>query len=93
MGCDDVKRILYFFLDGALGESKRRVVNDHLRLCPDCERRSRVHRKLRELVQKRLGFVAASQLDGRALPAAPCLADLREAYRETIVEGNEDAAV
>jgi len=60
MGCDDVKRVLYFFLDGALGENKRRVVNDHLSLCPDCERRSRVHRKLRELVQRRLVFVPAS---------------------------------
>ena len=60
MGCDDVKRVLYFFLDGALGENKRRVVNDHLSLCPDCERRSRVHRKLREFVRRRLGFVPAS---------------------------------
>jgi len=60
MGCDDVKRVLYFFLDGALGEKKRRVVNDHLSLCPDCERRERVHRKLRELVKTRLARIPAT---------------------------------
>ncbi|TMC98450.1 MAG: zf-HC2 domain-containing protein [Chloroflexi bacterium] len=60
MGCDDVKRVLYFFLDGALGERKRRSVNDHLSLCPDCERRTRLHRRLRDLVQRRLTRVPAS---------------------------------
>jgi len=60
MGCDDVKRVLYFFLDGVLGDSKRQGVTDHLSLCPDCERRTRVHRKLRELVQRRLSRVPAT---------------------------------
>lgn len=60
MVCDDVKRLLYFFLDGALGKEKGRSVTDHLSLCPDCERRSRVHRKLRDLVQRRLAHVPAS---------------------------------
>ena len=60
MGCDDVKRVLYFFLDGALGERKRRSVDDHLSLCPDCERRSRLHRRLRDLIQRRLARVPAS---------------------------------
>jgi anti-sigma factor (TIGR02949 family) len=61
MGCDDVKRVLYFFLDGALGDRKRRVVTDHLSLCPDCERRSRVHRKLREFVRRRLTRIPATE--------------------------------
>jgi mycothiol system anti-sigma-R factor len=61
MVCDDVKRILYFFLDGALGKEKGRIVTDHLSLCPDCERRSRVHRKLRDLVQRRLAHVPAPE--------------------------------
>ena len=60
MVCDEVKRVLYFFLDGALGDNKRQGVNDHLTLCPDCERRSRVHRKLRELVKRRLERIPAS---------------------------------
>ena len=61
MGCDDVKRVLYFFLDGALGENKSRSVNDHLSLCPDCERRSRVHRRLREFLKRRLARVSATE--------------------------------
>jgi anti-sigma factor (TIGR02949 family) len=60
MGCEDVKRVLYFFLDGALGENKKRVVDDHLSLCPDCERRSRVQTKLREFVRRRLARVPAT---------------------------------
>ena len=60
MGCDDVKRVLYFFLDGALGDKKRRSVNDHLNLCPDCARRSRLHQRLRELLRRRLAPVSAS---------------------------------
>lgn len=60
MGCDDVKRVLYFFLDGALGDNKRRSVNDHLSLCPDCERRSRLHQRLRTFIRRRLAAVPAS---------------------------------
>jgi len=59
MGCDDVKRVLYFFLDGTLGDKRRGDVNQHLNLCPECERRSRVHRRLRDFVRKRLGKVEA----------------------------------
>lgn len=60
MGCDDVRRVLYFFLDGALGPSKARSVTAHLSDCPDCEQRSRVHQRMRELFRQRLPAVPAS---------------------------------
>lgn len=37
------------------------------------------------LTTSSLGFVAASQLDGRTLPPAPRLPDLREAYRAAVI--------
>jgi len=61
MGCDDVKRVLYFFLDGTLGEKSRSDVDHHLEECPDCKRRSHVHRRLRVFVQQRIGRVAAPE--------------------------------
>ena len=54
MLCDDVKRVIYFFLDGSLGKSKFRDVDDHLHRCPDCEARANVQRRLRLFIQKRL---------------------------------------
>jgi anti-sigma factor (TIGR02949 family) len=61
MGCDDVKRVLYFFLDGALDDNRRRSVNEHLTLCPDCEQRSLVHTRMRAFVRQRLTPVAAPE--------------------------------
>jgi len=61
MGCDDVKRVLYFFLDGALDAQKRQSVNDHLTHCPDCEQRSLVQLRLRTFVRQRLSPVAAPE--------------------------------
>jgi mycothiol system anti-sigma-R factor len=54
MICDDVKRVIYFFLDGQLSENKRKDFSSHLDLCSDCERRAEIQRRLREFVQKRL---------------------------------------
>ena len=54
MICKDVKRVVYFFLDGQLGESKQKDFSSHLDLCTDCERRAAIHRRLRQFVQKRL---------------------------------------
>lgn len=57
--CDDVKRIAYFFLDGALAPDRARDVEKHLTDCTDCDERMTLHRRMREFVRRRL----------RALPA------------------------
>jgi mycothiol system anti-sigma-R factor len=54
MLCDDVKRVVYFFLDGSLGSQKRTDLETHLGHCPDCEVRIVVQRRLREFVRARL---------------------------------------
>jgi len=54
MICDDVKRVAYFFLDGALGEQRRKAVSSHLDLCDECKARTTIHRRLRVFVQARL---------------------------------------
>jgi mycothiol system anti-sigma-R factor len=59
MLCNDVKRVVYFFLDGSLGDSKKQAFEIHLKDCPDCEVRITVQRKLRSFLQRRLGRVSA----------------------------------
>lgn len=59
MVCDDVKRVLYFFLDGTLGDTKKRDFDSHVNLCPECERRMRIQRRLREFVTHRLARMSA----------------------------------
>jgi anti-sigma factor RsiW len=54
-----VKRVVYFFLDGTLGEKRFKDVDSHLHLCPDCAQRTTVHRRLRQFVKKRLERVCA----------------------------------
>jgi mycothiol system anti-sigma-R factor len=61
MLCNDVKRVIYFFLDGSLGSSKKQALEIHLHDCPDCEVRITVHRKLRSFVRQRLGRVSAPE--------------------------------
>jgi mycothiol system anti-sigma-R factor len=61
MLCDDVKRVVYFFLDGSLGLQKQHAFEIHLSNCPDCEIRIVVHRKLRSFVRQRLTPVAAPE--------------------------------
>ena len=61
MGCEDVKRVIYFFLDGQLGDRKQRDVKQHLNLCPDCEQRTKLQRRLREFIRKRLCSVSAPE--------------------------------
>ena len=60
MLCEDVKRVVYFFLDGSLGDRKKQDFNSHLNLCPDCEARTRVSGRLRNFFRKRLAKVTAS---------------------------------
>jgi mycothiol system anti-sigma-R factor len=59
MLCDDVKRVVYFFLDGALEPQKERDFSSHLSLCPECEARTNLHRRLRIFVQRRLTPLSA----------------------------------
>jgi mycothiol system anti-sigma-R factor len=61
MLCDDVKRVIYFFLDGSLGDQKHHALEIHLSNCPDCEIRIVIQRKLRSFVRKRLSPVAAPE--------------------------------
>jgi mycothiol system anti-sigma-R factor len=59
MVCDDVKRVIYFFLDGELGEKKQQDFDSHLHLCPECERRAAIQRRLRGFVRNRLARITA----------------------------------
>ncbi len=53
MLCRDVKRVVYFFLDGSLAGPQQKDFTSHLNLCPDCEARLHFHRRLRTFLQKR----------------------------------------
>lgn len=59
MLCDDVKRVVYFFLDGSLPSHKHRDIEIHISNCPDCEVRVVVHKKLRTFFRSRITPVAA----------------------------------
>lgn len=61
MGCGDVQRVIYFFLDGSLADRKRADITQHISLCPECEQRTRIHKRLRDFVQRRLGHVPAPE--------------------------------
>jgi mycothiol system anti-sigma-R factor len=61
MICDDVKRVAYFFLDGNLGERKQSDFKSHMSICPECEQRVSIHRRLRLFISKRLGRDSAPQ--------------------------------
>ena len=61
MLCDDVKRVIYFFLDDSLGEQKRQSLEIHLSNCPDCETRVTIQRRLRGFFRKRLSPLAAPE--------------------------------
>jgi anti-sigma factor (TIGR02949 family) len=54
MLCHDVKRVVYFFLDGTLDDQRVRDFRGHLNLCPDCEARIVFHRRIRVFLKKRL---------------------------------------
>jgi mycothiol system anti-sigma-R factor len=76
MLCDDVKRVVYFFLDGSLTDHKKHALLIHLSNCPDCEVRISVHRRLRSFIRRRLSPVTAPETlrirltrSLRALPA------------------------
>ena len=61
MVCDDVKRVVYFFLDGSLSEPKLLEFTSHLELCRDCDDRTTVSKKLRSFIRRRLSPVGAPE--------------------------------
>jgi mycothiol system anti-sigma-R factor len=78
MLCDDVKRVVYFFLDESLSDGRKHDFEIHLKDCPDCEIRIVIQRKLRSFVRRRLSRVAAPDhlrvrvtQSLRTVPAAP----------------------
>lgn len=54
MLCDDVRRVVYFFLDGSLGRKKLLEFESHLQVCRDCNSRIMLNRKLRAFIRERL---------------------------------------
>lgn len=61
MLCNDVKRVVYFFLDGSLAEPRQQDYTAHIQLCPDCEARTKIHQRLRIFILKRLRPDSAPQ--------------------------------
>lgn len=61
MACDRVKRVIYFFLDGQLSDTKQQDLTRHLGVCPECERRANVHRRFREFIHRRLSRLSAPE--------------------------------
>jgi mycothiol system anti-sigma-R factor len=59
MMCDEVKRIAYFFLDGTLGKNRETAISKHLGLCPECEARTTIHKRIRLFLKKRLARLSA----------------------------------
>lgn len=59
MLCGDVKRTVYFFLDESLGDNRRHDFEIHLTLCPDCEIRVVIQRRLRGFLRRRLSPLMA----------------------------------
>ena len=58
MLCNDVKRVVYFFLDGSLGDKKKKDFSNHVNLCHDCEARMEIQRKLRDFLHARFNRLA-----------------------------------
>jgi mycothiol system anti-sigma-R factor len=59
MLCKEVKRVVYFFLDGTLDDQRKRDFTKHLRLCPECESRITISKRIRIFIKKRLSRVSA----------------------------------
>lgn len=63
MICRDVKRVVYFFLDGSLGPNKKQDFDKHLKLCPDCDARTKLHERLREFLKRRVTKLSSAAPD------------------------------
>lgn len=69
MVCDDVKRIVYFFLDGELGAKKATDLQQHVDECKDCGDRVTIHKRLRNFIRRKLRSAAPARLRDRILLA------------------------
>lgn len=54
MVCNDLKKIVYFFLDGELGLDRDQELRKHLKACVECDHRVLIHVRLRHFVKQRL---------------------------------------
>jgi mycothiol system anti-sigma-R factor len=54
MLCEDVRRVVYFFLDDSLSSRKRQDIEIHLSDCHGCETRISIQRRLRSFLRSRL---------------------------------------
>lgn len=61
MVCDEVRRVVYFFLDGSLGRQKLMEFETHLEICRDCADRTSLSRRLRSFIRRRLSPVGAPE--------------------------------
>ena len=61
MLCDEYRRVVYFFLDGSLGQHKLMELETHLTICRDCTERTTIQRKLRDFIRRRLAPVSAPE--------------------------------
>ena len=61
MLCKDVRRVVYFFLDGSLGDQKLIEFQSHLEICRDCDDRTSMSRRLRDFIRRRLSPVSAPE--------------------------------
>ena len=61
MLCDEYRRVVYFFLDGSLGQNKLMELETHLTICRDCTERTTIQKKLRDFVRRRLSRVSAPE--------------------------------
>lgn len=59
MRCEDVRRVVYFFLDGSVSSRKQNDIEIHLVECPGCAERMSVQRRLRSFVRTRLAPMPA----------------------------------
>jgi len=59
MLCKEVKRVVYFFLDGTLDAGRKRDFSKHLKQCPECDSRITISKRIRIFIKKRLSRVSA----------------------------------
>lgn len=54
MVCDEVRRFVYFFLDGELTNDQSDGLRQHLSDCPGCDERLLIQKRLRTFLRNRL---------------------------------------
>jgi anti-sigma factor (TIGR02949 family) len=59
--CNEIRRLAYFYLDGAVSIAKAANFRHHVELCPDCGARLAIHRRVREVIRVSLKPVVAPE--------------------------------